>query len=106
MWAPSTKSSTARWRSPRSLAPAACLAAALAAAGCVSQGEYDRVVGELAGAQDDARAKQRSIEAMENERDQLLAEIEDLRDARESLKNDISDREQKIAKLRTTYDAL
>jgi chemotaxis protein MotB len=64
------------------------------------------VVGELADAQDDARANQRTIEAIENERDQLLAEFEDLRDARESLKNDVSDREQKIAKLRTTYDAL
>jgi chemotaxis protein MotB len=106
MWAPSTKSSTARWRSPRSLASAACLAASFAAAGCVSRGEYDRVVGELGAAQDEARAKQRSIEAIENERDQLLAEIEDLRDARESLRQDVTDREQKIAKLRTTYDAL
>ena len=106
MWAPSMKSSTARWRSPRRAGRAACLAAALAAAGCVSQTKYDQVVAELADAQDDARAKQRSIEAIENERDQLLAEIEDLRDARQSLQQDVSDREQKIAKLRTTYDAL
>jgi chemotaxis protein MotB len=109
MWAPSTKSSTARSRSPRRLARAAGaagLAAALAAAGCVSQGEYDRVVAELADARDDARAKDRSIEAIENERNTLLAEIEDLRDARSSLQQDVSDREQKIAKLRTTYDAL
>ena len=107
MWAPSTKSWTARWRSPRSLrAAAACLAALLLAGGCVSQGEYDRVAAELADAKDDARAKQRSIDAIENERDSLLAEIEDLRDARESLQHDVSDREQKIAKLRTTYDAL
>ena len=106
MWAPSMKSSTARWRSPRRAGRAACLAAALAVTGCVSQTKYDEVVAELADAQDDARAKQRSIEAIENERDQLLAEIEDLRDARQSLQQDVSDREQKIAKLRTTYDAL
>jgi chemotaxis protein MotB len=107
MWAPSTKSWTARWRSPRSLrAAAACLVASLLAGGCVSQGEYDRLAAELADAKDDARAKQRSIDAIENERDSLLAEIEDLRDARESLQHDVTDREQKIAKLRTTYDAL
>jgi chemotaxis protein MotB len=103
MWAPSTKSWTARWRSPRSLRAAA---ASLLAGGCVSQGEYDRLAAELADAKDDARAKQRSIDAIENERDSLLAEIEDLRDARESLQHDVTDREQKIAKLRTTYDAL
>lgn len=85
------------------------LGAALAA-GCVSKQAHDREVGalrsELTDARDEARASRRSITALEAERDKLLAEIEDLRDARQSLQEDVSDREQKIAKLRGTYDAL
>jgi chemotaxis protein MotB len=113
MSAPSKTSSTARSRSPRSARVAALAAAAglaFGASGCITRAAHQKAMDELrtelTDARDDARAKQRSIDAIEAERDKLLAEIEDLRDARESLQQDVTDREQKIVKLRTTYDAL
>jgi chemotaxis protein MotB len=110
---------SARWkkswigssRRARSAGGAALLAvAALAAAGCVTRSSHQHAVddlrGELARAEQDARAKDRSIDALESERDKLLAEIEDLRDARQSLQQDVADREAKLRKLGETYDGL
>jgi chemotaxis protein MotB len=112
MWAPSTRFWIAPWcPRPSSAALAgALLAASLAVAGCVTRGAHERAVedlrSQLAQAESDARDKDRSIEALEAERERLLGEIEDLRDARESLSEDVAEREQKLAKLRGTYDAL
>lgn len=109
MWAPSTRFSIARWCT-RPSSGLLLLAAFLAAPGCVTRGAHERAMDELrtqlAQAEDEGRDKDRSIEALEAEREKLLGEIEDLRDARESLSNDVADREQKIEKLRGTYDAL
>jgi chemotaxis protein MotB len=95
---------------PSVRAAALPLAVALVGAGCVSRGAHERSVeelrGELAELEQESRAKDRSIDALETERDKLLAEIEDLRDARESLQQDVADREQKLRKLGETYDAL
>jgi chemotaxis protein MotB len=105
MSAPSTKCSIASWsRPPRLLLLAAAAAAALG--GCVSQGEHQRALDDLRAAEESSKDKDRSITALEHERDKLLAEIEDLRDARESLQHELADRDQKSRKLGETYDAL
>jgi chemotaxis protein MotB len=112
MWAPSTRFWIERWcpRPSRAALLAALLAAPLAGPGCVTRGAHERALddlrSQLAEAESAARDRERSIEALESEREKLLGEIEDLRDARESLSEDVADREQKIAKLRGTYDAL
>jgi chemotaxis protein MotB len=76
----------------------------------VTRGAHERALDELrsdlAVSRQEAEDKDRSISALEAEREKLLGEIEDLRDARESLSQDVADREDKIAKLRGTYDAL
>jgi chemotaxis protein MotB len=102
---------TASWFPRRSVRAAAFpLALALVVPGCVSRGAHERSLeelrGEVAELEQESRAKDRSIDALEAERDKLLAEIEDLRDARESLQQDVADREQKLRKLGETYDAL
>jgi chemotaxis protein MotB len=102
---------TASWFPRPSVRAAAFpLALGLVAAGCVSRGAHERSLeelrGEVAELEQESRAKDRSIDALEAERDKLLAEIEDLRDARESLQQDVADREQKLRKLGETYDAL
>jgi chemotaxis protein MotB len=103
MWAPSTKCSIASWcRRPSVL----LLAAAATLGACVSQDTHQRALDDLRAAEEDSRAKDRSITALENERDKLLAEIEDLRDARESLQHELVDREQNLRKVGETYDAL
>jgi len=115
MSVPSTTSSTGRSSRRRSGAAAnpaapALLALALLAAACVSQGAHDRAVeslrAELAEREEETRAQARSIDALEAERDQLLAEIEDLRDARESLQTELAVRDKALRELRSTYDAL
>jgi chemotaxis protein MotB len=112
MSGPSTRFWIACWWRRPSAAPllAALLAGALGASGCVTRGAHERALdelrAELAQAQQDAVDKDRSIGALEEERAKLLGEIEDLRDARESLSQDVKDREHKIEKLRGTYDAL
>jgi chemotaxis protein MotB len=102
---------TASWFPRPSVRAAALpLALGLVAAGCVSRGAHERSLDELRGQvaelEQESRAKDRSIDALEAERDKLLAEIEDLRDARESLQQDVADRERKLRKLGETYDAL
>jgi len=95
---------------PGPSARAAALLLALAGAGCVTRGAHERSLDslrrEVAELEHESRAKDRSIEALESERDKLLAEIEDLRDARVSLQQDVADREAKLRKLGETYDAL
>jgi chemotaxis protein MotB len=90
--------------------PAALLLCALLAPGCVSRGTHERVVGglrdQIAELEEQGRDKDRSIAALQNERDKLLAEIEDLRDARESLKHDVSERETTLRRMRGNYDDL
>jgi chemotaxis protein MotB len=94
---------------PSARAAAPLLALALAA-GCVTRGAHERSLAErsqeVARLEQESRDKDRSIAALESERDKLLAEIEDLRDARESLQQDVADREAKLRKLGETYDAL
>jgi chemotaxis protein MotB len=109
MSAPSTKCSIAPW----CRAPSALLAVLLLAPGglaCVSLSRHQRAVDELraetARLEQQVTDRDRSIEALERERETLLAEIEDLRDARQSLKADVADRERKIEGLRGTYDEL
>src|SRR5688572_11102193 len=100
MWAPSTRFWIERWCPRPSAGPllAALLAAALAAPGCVTRSAHERAVddlrSQLAEAESAARDRERSIEALESERGKLLGEIEDLRDARASLSEDVADREQ------------
>jgi len=98
------------FRGPSARAAAPLLALAIAAAGCVTRSAHERgleeVRGEVAELEQESRDKDRSIAALESERDKLLAEIEDLRDARVSLQQDVADREAKLRKLGETYDAL
>ena len=82
MWAPSTKCWTAPWRrrpSPALLAALAC--AALAVPGCVTRQAHERALddlrSELAGVRQEALDKDRSIGALESEREKLLGEVED-----------------------------
>jgi len=111
MWAPSTKCWIARW-CPRPSAGLflAALAGVAASPGCVTRGAHERALddlrSELSATKQESLDKDRSIDALEAEREKLLGEIEDLRDARESLSQDVADREQKIERLRGTYDAL
>jgi chemotaxis protein MotB len=81
-----------------------------ASPGCVTRGAHERALddlrSELSATKQESLDKDRSIDALEAEREKLLGEIEDLRDARESLSQDVADREQKIERLRGTYDAL
>jgi len=81
-----------------------------ASSGCVTRGAHERALddlrSELSATKQESLDKDRSIDALEAEREKLLGEIEDLRDARESLSQDVADREQKIERLRGTYDAL
>lgn len=105
MSARSTNCSDASW----SRAPSGLLALALAAAlaaGCVSAEAHQRTLDEVERLQQQVIDRDRSIEALEAEREKLLSEIEDLRDARQSLHADVADREKKIAGLRGTYDEL
>src|SRR5262245_15956026 len=122
MSAPSKTCWSARWplrpgplrpplRRSRLRAPLAALAcAALAGSGCISLSAHNREVdnlrGQVAQAEEEARDKQRSIEAMEEERQKLLDEIESLRATRTSLEGEVKDRDQTLVKLRGTYDAL
>jgi chemotaxis protein MotB len=106
MSARSTKCSEGSWlRAPDALA-AAALAAALGAAGCVSAERHQRVVEEVMRLEQRVVDRERSIDALEAEREKLLSEVEDLRDARQSLRADVADREKKIQGLRGTYDEL
>jgi chemotaxis protein MotB len=105
--------STKCWNAPWCRAPSALLALALAgaaSASCVSLSRHQRAVDELraetARLEQEVTDRDRSIEALEREREKLLAEIEDLRDARQSLHADVADRERKIQGLRGTYDEL
>jgi chemotaxis protein MotB len=61
---------------------------------------------EVARLDQESRDRARSIEAMEREREALLAEVEDLRDARESLQADVAARDAKLREMRVGYDAL
>lgn len=110
---------SARWKKcwiassfpgPSARAAALLLALVLAGAGCVTRSTHERSLeelrGEVAELEQESRDKDRSIAALESERDKLLAEIEDLRDARVSLQQDVADREAKLRKLGETYDAL
>ena len=112
MWRPSTTCSSARsCRSPsRAGAALAVLSLALAATGCVSQATHDRQLDELRAEASrldaESRGHARSLEAMERERDGLLEEIEDLRDARESLQADVAARDEKLREMRGSYDLL
>jgi chemotaxis protein MotB len=104
MSARSTKRSDASWLP----VPSALLACALAAAlgGCVSASTHQRTVDEVVRLEQKVMDRDRSIAALEEERAKLLSEIEDLRDARQSLRADVADREKKIQGLRGTYDEL
>src|SRR4029453_581363 len=112
MSAPSTTSWVAPCCPPRSRgrAGAVLLAATLAAAGCGSQAAHQKRVGALRGEvarlDEESRANARSVEALERERDGLLAEIEGLRDARESLDAELKARDTKLRDMRVGYDAL
>jgi chemotaxis protein MotB len=76
----------------------------------VSQATHDRQLeglrAEVARLDAESRDQTRSLEAMERERDGLLEEIEDLRDARESLQADVAARDEKLREMRGSYDLL
>ena len=107
-----------RGRRARPGAPAAGLAppappssrSPSAAAGCVTRAAHERQVeelrGEVARLDRESHDQGRSLEAMERERDRLLAEIEGLRDARESLQTELGAREKNLKDMRGSYDAL
>ena len=100
----------------------ACLGGALAASlvlgsGCVTQGAYDRAVGErdseIARLARDLTAANRSVGALGNERSALLGDMEGLRgeiDALEreklELSGEVRDRDRKLGDMRDTYDGL
>ena len=66
---------------------------ALGAAGCVTQGKHDQIVGALEAEkselEDRVRDLERSNQSLDQERVQLLDEMEDLREARAALSRDV-----------------
>jgi flagellar motor protein MotB len=85
--------------------------------GCVTQGAYDRAVGErdseIARLERELTASRRSVDALGNERAALLGDMEALRgeiDELERQKLDLTGevraRERKLGDMRSTYDAL
>jgi chemotaxis protein MotB len=77
----------------------ALVVAAAAGTGCVTRGKYDRVVDDLENARERVADLERSNEALGGERLKLIDEMEDLRQTKESLTED-------VAKLEKTRDLL
>jgi len=73
--------------------------AAAATSGCVTRGKYDRVVEDLENASERVADLERSNEALSGERLKLIDELEDLRETKEGLAED-------VAKLQKTRDLL
>ena len=101
--------------------------AAGAALGCVSSGTHDAVVAERDALKQKALLLERSNESLDNERVQLIAQLEDLRQARERLdasvaelserkeqleidlaksEKQLAERGREVDSLRSTYDGL
>jgi chemotaxis protein MotB len=77
----------------------ALVLAAAAASGCVTRGKYDRVVDDLEKERVRVADLERSNEALGGERLKLIDEMEDLRETKEGLAED-------VAKLEKTRDLL
>ena len=77
----------------------ALVVAAAAGTGCVTRGKYDRVVDDLENERQRSSALEKSNEALGGERLKLIDEMEDLRQTKESLTED-------VAKLEKTRDLL
>ena len=91
------KRSNTRFR--RATSTLAALLVAAAAPGCVTRGKYNGVVEDLERERQRTAALERSNEALGGERLKLIDEMEDLRQTKESLTED-------VAKLEKTRDLL